>query len=176
MLLLKEAGFEPKKKIDFIVGTNEETNWVGIDYYLKHEPTPDQVFSPDAEFPIINGEQGIYTLTMTFKDDNKKGSVILKSFKAGIAENVTPQKAYATIVGSDLATMKEKYTKFLSDNKLEGEFTIEGDEAKIELTGQGAHASAPQVGRNAATFLAVFLDQFDFAGRDISCLHFLSDV
>ena len=70
MLLLKEAGFEPKKKIDFIVGTNEETNWVGIDYYLKHEPTPDQVFSPDAEFPIINGEQGIYTLTMTFKDDD----------------------------------------------------------------------------------------------------------
>lgn len=176
MLLLKEAGFEPKKKIDFIVGTNEETNWVGIDYYLKHEPTPDQVFSPDAEFPIINGEQGIYTLTMTFKDDNKKGSVILKSFKAGIAENVTPQKAYATIVGSDLATMKEKYTKFLSDNKLEGEFTIEGDEAKIELTGQGAHASAPQVGRNAATFLAVFLDQFDFAGRDKSWLHFLADV
>ena len=33
MLLLKEAGFTPKKKIDFIVGTNEETNWVGIDYY-----------------------------------------------------------------------------------------------------------------------------------------------
>ena len=55
----KEAGFKPKKKIDFIVGTNEETNWVGINYYLKHEPTPDQVFSPDAEYPIINGEQGI---------------------------------------------------------------------------------------------------------------------
>ena len=67
-------------------------------------------------------------------------------------------------------------SEFLSDNKLEGEFTIEGDEAKIELTGQGAHASAPQVGRNAATFLAVFLDQFDFAGRDKSWLHFLADV
>ena len=44
MLLLKEAGFKPKKKIDFVLGTNE-TNWVGIDYYLKHEPTPDIVLT-----------------------------------------------------------------------------------------------------------------------------------
>lgn len=50
MLILKEHGFKPKKKIDFVVGTNEETNWVGIDYYLKHQPAPDVAFSPDAEF------------------------------------------------------------------------------------------------------------------------------
>lgn len=176
MLLLKEAGFKPKKKIDFIVGTNEETNWVGIDYYLKHEPTPDQVISPDAEFPIINGEQGIYTLTLTFKDDDKKGSVQLVDFTAGIAENVTPQKAYATIKGDNLADIETAYKKFLADNDLEGEFEITGDEAKLELTGQGAHASAPQVGRNAATFLGLFLDQFDFAGRDKNFIHFLADV
>ena len=176
MLLLKEAGFKPKKKIDFIVGTNEETNWVGIDYYLKHEPTPDQVISPDAEFPIINGEQGIYTLTLTFKDDDQKGSVQLVDFTAGIAENVTPQKAYATIKADNLTDIEAAFKKFLADNDLEGEFEIDGDEAKLELTGQGAHASAPQVGRNAATFLGLFLDQFDFAGRDKNFIHFLADV
>lgn len=176
MLLLKEAGFEPKKKIDFIVGTNEETNWVGIDYYLKHEPTPDQVFSPDAEFPIINGEQGIYTLVLKFKDDDQKGSVVLKKFEAGIAENVTPQKAYATIQADNLAEIKAKFDQFLADNKLEGQFDIDDNVAKIELTGQGAHASAPQVGRNAATFLGLFLDQFDFAGRGKNYIHFLADV
>ena len=176
MLLLKEAGFKPKKKIDFIVGTNEETNWVGIDYYLKHEPTPDQVFSPDAEYPIINGEQGIYTLVLKFKDDDHKGSVVLKEFKAGIAENVTPQKVYATIQADNLDEIKTKFDQFLADNNLEGQFDIDGNVAKIELTGQGAHASAPQVGRNAATFLGLFLDQFDFAGRDKNYLHFLADV
>ena len=176
MLLLKEAGFTPKKKIDFIVGTNEETNWVGIDYYLKHEPTPDQVFSPDAEYPIINGEQGIYTLILNFKDDDQTGNAKLEKFTAGIAENVTPQKAYAIISGSDLANIKKQFTKFLVDNDLEGKFEINGDQAKIELTGQGAHASAPQVGRNAATFLGKFLNQFDFARRDKNYLNFLADV
>lgn len=176
MLLLKEAGFTPKKKIDFIVGTNEETNWVGIDYYLKHEPTPDQVFSPDAEYPIINGEQGIYTLILNFKDDDQTGNAKLEKFTAGIAENVTPQKAYAIISGSDLANIKKQFTKFLVDNDLEGKFEINGDQAKIELTGQGAHASAPQVGRNAATFLGKFLNQFDFAGCDKNYLNFLADV
>ncbi|XKU94298.1 dipeptidase PepV [Lactobacillus acidophilus] len=176
MLLLKEAGFKPKKKIDFIVGTNEETNWVGINYYLKHEPTPDQVFSPDAEYPIINGEQGIYTLELNFKDDKPKGSVVLKKFKAGIATNVTPQKAFATIQADNLDEIKAKFGEFLAENKLEGHFKINGNIAQIELTGQGAHASAPQVGRNAATFLALFLDQFDFAGRDKNYIHFLADV
>ena len=176
MLLLKEAGFKPKKKIDFIVGTNEETNWVGINYYLKHEPTPDQVFSPDAEYPIINGEQGIYTLELNFKDDKPKGSVVLKKFKAGIATNVTPQKAFATIQADNLDEIKAKFGEFLAENNLEGHFEIDDNIAQIELTGQGAHASAPQVGRNAATFLALFLDQFDFAGRDKNYIHFLADV
>ena len=125
MLLLKEAGFKPKKKIDFIVGTNEETNWVGINYYLKHEPTPDQVFSPDAEYPIINGEQGIYTLELNFKDDKPKGSVVLKKFKAGIATNVTPQKAFATIQADNLDEIKAKFGEFLAENNLEGHFEID---------------------------------------------------
>lgn len=176
MLLLKEAGFKPKKKIDFIVGTNEETDWVGINYYLKHEPTPDQVFSPDAEYPIINGEQGIYTLTLTFKEDNEKGQLSLDKFTAGIAENVTPQKAYATISGKDLDEVHKAYDKFLKEHKLEGEFKINDNHAEIELTGQGAHASAPQVGRNAATFLGLFLNDFEFKGRDKNFLNFLAKV
>lgn len=176
MLLLKEAGFKPKKKIDFIVGTNEETDWVGINYYLKHEPIPDQVFSPDAEYPIINGEQGIYTLTLTFKENNEKGQLSLDKFTAGIAENVTPQKAYATVSGKSLTEMRTAYDKFLKENKLEGEFKVNGDSAEIELTGQGAHASAPQVGRNAATFLGLFLSDFEFEGRDKNFLNFLAKV
>ena len=176
MLLLKEAGFKPKKKIDFVLGTNEETNWVGIDYYLKHEPTPDIVFSPDAEYPIINGEQGIFTLEFTFKNDAAKGDCVLQSFKAGIATNVTPQVTRATITGPKLDDMAAAYQLFLADNGLEGSFDVKGDAADIVLVGQGAHASAPQVGKNSATFLALFLDRYAFAGRDKNFLHFLADV
>lgn len=176
MLLLKEAGFKPKKKIDFVLGTNEETNWVGIDYYLKHEPTPDIVFSPDAEYPIINGEQGIFTLEFTFKKDDTEGDYVLNDFKAGIATNVTPQVTRATVSGANLDAIKLAFDAFLKDHDLGGEFVIDGETAKITLIGQGAHASAPQVGKNSATFLALFLDQFAFAGRDKNFIHFLAET
>lgn len=176
MLLLKEAGFEPKKKIDFVLGTNEETNWVGINYYLKHEPTPDQVFSPDAEFPIINGEQGIFTLSLDFKDATSTGEVDLLTFKAGIATNVTPQKAFATIKADNLDEIKADFDEFLNKHHLTGDFEILKDTAKIELVGQGAHASSPQVGRNAATFLAVFLDRLTLNGTAKDYVHFLNEI
>lgn len=176
MLLLKEAGFEPKKKIDFVLGTNEETNWVGINYYLKHEPWPDQAFSPDAEFPIINGEQGIVSLKLDFKEDATQGSVRLLSFKAGIATNVTPQTATAVISAGNLEAIKRDYLNFLAANDLAGSCELENGNATLTLTGQGAHASAPEVGRNAATFLGGFLDGLDFAGQAKNFLYFLSTI
>lgn len=176
MLILKEAGYEPKKKIDFVLGTNEETDWVGIDYYLKHEPTPEEVFSPDAEFPIINGEQGIYTLKLAIKGEPGNGRVKLLNFKAGIAANVTPQTATATISADYLDRIQKDFNNFLDEKGLSGEFKINGDTAVITLTGVGAHASTPEVGKNAATFLGSFLDRFDFAGRDKTYLNFIAKV
>ena len=176
MLILKEHGFKPKKKIDFVVGTNEETDWVGIEYYLKHQPAPDVAFSPDAEFPIINGEQGIVTLKLDFKDDFNEGSVKLWTFNSGIAANVIPQTATAQLNGEDLESIKPKYELFLKEHNLEGKFEMVSGRALLTLTGQGAHASAPETGRNAATYLALFLDSLDFGGQVKNFLHFIATV
>lgn len=137
MLILKEHGFKPKKKIDFVVGTNEETNWVGIDYYLKHQPAPDVAFSPDAEFPIINGEQGIVTLKLDFKDDPNQGDVKLWTFQSGIATNVIPQTAHAQLEG-DIDGIKEKFNLFLKEHKLEGKAEMLSGRLSLTLTGHGA--------------------------------------
>lgn len=176
LLILKEHGFKPSKKIDFVLGTNEETNWVGIDYYLKHEPAPDVAFSPDAEFPIINGEQGIVTLKLDFKEDPAQGSVKLWTFNSGIAENVIPQTATAQLEGNDLESIKPKYEAFLKEHNLTGKFEMVSGRAELILTGHGAHASAPETGRNAATYLALFLDSLDFGGEAKNFLHFLATV
>ncbi len=181
LLLLKESGFTPKKKIDFIIGTNEENDWIDMTYYLKHEPKPDFVFSPDAEFPIINGEKGIVTLHLDFDREiqkNDPSQIHLLQFKAGIAENVTPHKAEAMI--SVPIDQVEKQTAdfqaFLEKNHLTGTCRQTGQELHLEVIGQGAHASVPEVGRNAATFLARFLDRLDFKGRDHAYLHFISEI
>ena len=175
MLILKEHGFKPKKKIDFVLGTNEETNWVGIDYYLKHQPAPDVAFSPDAEFPIINGEQGIVTLKLDFKFDPSQGDVKLWTFQSGIATNVIPQTAHAQLEG-DIDGIKEKFDLFLKEHKLEGKAEMLSGRLALTLTGHGAHASAPETGRNAATYLALFLDSLNFDGQTKKFLHFLATV
>ncbi|MBP2058587.1 dipeptidase PepV [Lactobacillus colini] len=176
MLILKENGFKPNKKIDFVLGTNEETNWVGIDYYLKHEPTPDMAFSPDAEFPIINGEQGIVTLKLDFKEDLSEGDVKLFAFNSGTASNVIPHTAHALIEADNLSEIKDKFESFLKDHNLEGKFELVSGQAELTLVGHGAHASAPETGRNAATYLASFLDSLDFAGQAKNFIHFLANV
>ena len=51
----------------FIIGTDEESEWQGIKHYLETEQEPDFGFSPDATFPIINGEKGNATVYIETK-------------------------------------------------------------------------------------------------------------
>ncbi|MDK7036898.1 hypothetical protein QP274_26220, partial [Klebsiella pneumoniae] len=78
------------------------------------------VFSPDAEFPIINGEQGIVTLKLTFKEENREGTNFLISFESGIAANVIPQTAKATIKDNSSIDFETEYQQFLAENELTG--------------------------------------------------------
>ena len=65
--IIKELGLPTSKKVRFIVGTDEESGWADMDYYFEHVglAKPDFGFSPDAEFPIINGEKGNITEYLT---------------------------------------------------------------------------------------------------------------
>ena len=55
MKALKDSGFVPAKKVRLILGLDEETNWDGMRYYLSKVKAPDFGFTPDADFPAING-------------------------------------------------------------------------------------------------------------------------
>ncbi|WP_171753359.1 Sapep family Mn(2+)-dependent dipeptidase [Vibrio sp. 99-8-1] len=57
--LFKEQQLPLDKKIRIIVGGAEETTWECIEHYFKTQPQPDYAFSPDGDFPIVNGESGI---------------------------------------------------------------------------------------------------------------------
>ena len=68
---LKDAEIQFSRKVRVIFGTDEESGMEDIEYYLKHAEMPDMSFSPDAEYPIINGEKGI----LTFKIAKNFGSI-----------------------------------------------------------------------------------------------------
>lgn len=165
--IIKELGLPTSKKVRFVLGTDEESGWGDMDYYFAHPDVekPDFGFAPDAEFPIINGEKGNITEYLHFAGDNA-GSFVLKSFEGGLRENMVPESAKALItaplskdrLGQDLATFFEQYPE------VSGSVSGEGDDLTIEIIGKAAHGSTPEEGINGATYLALFLNNYDFAG------------
>lgn len=56
------------RSIKVIAGGAEETSWECMDYYFKNNPQPIYAFSPDGNFPIVNGEMGILQIKLVFSE------------------------------------------------------------------------------------------------------------
>jgi succinyl-diaminopimelate desuccinylase len=158
--MIKEAGLPVSKRIRLIMGTDEETRWRCMDYYLKHEEMPTVGFTPDAEFPIITAEKGF--LDVQFKgdvvSDESDSEWVLESFVSGHRVNMVPEYATAIITGrGDVFALKEAYQDFLMRHRLEGYAEEADDHVKLVLHGRAYHGSEPEKGLSAALEMARFL-------------------
>ncbi len=166
MKIIKELNLPMSKKVRFVVGSDEESGWGDMDHYFKHETAPDFGFSPDAEFPIINGEKGNVSIGLNWEATDT-GNYSLQDFHAGLRPNMVPGTARAIVKTPDVTTADaicEAFQVYLTKNHLTGSATPNEAVVTLDLIGKGAHGASPQIGTNAATFLAVFLDDYDFAG------------
>ena len=169
---LKDQGIKFNKRVRFIVGTDEESNWTGMHRYFEVEPAPTLGFSPDAEFPVINGEKGQVSLLLSVLGTNE-GDYQLKSFAAGLRFNMVPREAVAEVIVKDRQQVQSDFARFLDNNPVSGtaEETAEG--LKLTVIGKAAHGMEPEKGINAGTYLANFLDQYEFKAGAQSFIHFL---
>lgn len=67
MLRFKKKYPDPEFRVRLVVGTDEEHGSSCMDRYCETEELPDIGFTPDAEFPCIFAEKGIYQ--MHFEED-----------------------------------------------------------------------------------------------------------
>lgn len=56
---VKELGIPLKKGVRLIFGTNEENGSADLAYYRQKRALPPKIFTPDGEYPLINGEKGM---------------------------------------------------------------------------------------------------------------------
>ncbi len=108
MRAVKELGLPLTKKVQLIMGTQEEVSWTDMDAYVKAYPLPDYGFTPDGEYPICNIEKGTVDQTMEFDitDTEEPEGLYLKGLDIGIANNVVPGKAKAQLSdGSEIAAV-----------------------------------------------------------------------
>jgi succinyl-diaminopimelate desuccinylase len=106
MAAVKQAGIPLKRKVRLILGCDEESGWEDIAYYKKVATMPRMGFSPDAGYPVINIEKGLYGLELRAAP-SEKGLRVL-SFDVGERPNVVPGQATALVVGGP--EMVEKTT------------------------------------------------------------------
>lgn len=151
--MIKERGIKLKNKLRFIVGCNEETGWECLNHYFKHYPLPAFGISPDADFPVINGEKGILSVYLNSEylyDDE------VVSFTGGERLNIVIPKAKAVMKNDHYI----EFNQYLKDHNLKGSRVKVGDFYEYEIVGKAAHAMEPEKGINAGIHMANFLQQF----------------
>lgn len=161
---LKDMGVKFHKKVRFVAGTDEENDWTGMTKYFETEPMPDLGFSPDAEFPVYNGEKGMFSIKLDIAGGNE-GDDVLKSFKSGLRFNMVPREADVVVEVEDNQAVMDAYTDFLDNNPVTGEAYEDKDGLHLEMIGKAAHGMEPEKGINAGTYMAKFLQQLKLSGN-----------
>ena len=140
---LKEQGYELRYPIRALVGDNEETRMEDVEYYLKNYPAPVFCFTPDAEFPVCNGEKGHFGGKIV---SPVCGGVILE-MEGGVANNAVPDRASA-LVKTDITKLKNAPNITLEPEK---------DCVRIRGWGKSGHAAMPEGTRNAIGLVVDYL-------------------
>ncbi|MBX0359089.1 dipeptidase PepV [Halobacillus sp. Nhm2S1] len=161
--LLKEEGFKPKKKIRLILGTDEERDWKGIDYYFKKELMPSLGFTPDASFPVIHAEKGLLDSYITYPVPENKGETKVVSVHGGDRLNMVPDEAVAWIESP--LNIEKVFNDYSAEYKLEGTVKSAAGRYEVIVKGNAVHASKPEEGLNAITALLRFLQSLPLNGE-----------
>ena len=91
-LALKNLGLLPKNSIKLIFGSAEETGSSDLRHYFRTEKSAPFTFTPDADFPVFNGEKGRYVPNFSMSVENESGARVT-SFQCGNAPNIVPERA-----------------------------------------------------------------------------------
>ena len=160
MRAVKELGIPVSRNVRLILGTDEECGSSDIEHYYAVEKEAPMTFSPDANFPVINTEKGMFRGHFTAEWGKSTALPRLCSLRAGIKVNVLPGKAEAVLQGLTAEELEAgmKETEKAIGVRFEVEYSDytpeKGDQmARVTAVGEGAHAAYPDDGNNALTGL-----------------------
>ncbi len=111
-----------RRRVELILGSDEECGSGDIEWYTRHYKMPPRVFTPDGNFPVVNTEKGRTHFEITAPPYRGEGLRVVR-LRGGSVPNAVPARCEAE----------------LSDGR------------RLEFEGRAAHGSLPQEGDNAAT-------------------------
>ena len=169
---LKESGIQPNKNIRIILGLDEEKGVDGINRYLEIAGQPDLGITPDAGFPLINGEKGIlvFELAQKLTRSRVKDGLRLTKVEGGTASNAVPAYAKAAVAGdsAQYESIKDRLAQFVLETGYKLKAKKQGPALVIEASGKAAHGARPEDGLNAISVLMSFLGRLQFANEEVN--------
>ncbi len=139
---LKDRGVELRYPVRALLGADEESKMQDLEYYLDNYPAPLFCFSPDANFPLCNGEKGIFHARVISTLPLDK----VADIRGGVAPNVIPGSAEAWL---------------RHEGELEPTETVsvqkEGELWHLTAKGVGGHACHPEEANNAIALLVDYI-------------------
>ena len=167
---IKDSGVKLNRRIRVIFGLNEETGSADMKYYAAHGgEVPVMGFTPDGEYPVINGEKGLINETYTC-EFTQSGPLFLKKIVGGTAHNIVPHQAVAEFACE--APLADE----IAAKSAEGVTVKRTDDGFIvEAEGVSAHGGTPSEGINANGRLVLFLKDLPLEGKLAVAIRFLAD-
>ena len=173
MKAIKDANIPLNMRVRLILGTDEESGWADMDYYLKKEEVPKIGFAPDAEFPVIHAEKGILHLELSKSQTTPFPHLVF--VQGGERANIVPDVCEITLKGITNEIISNKLKNFSFPEGVNGKIgsLVTEQETKLIFRGVGAHGSLPQNGKNAILYALQFLQTLPLNSEEQHILNFI---
>ena len=162
MYCARELCPELKHGFRLLMGSGEESGCEDIAQYIAKIDPPPAVFTPDADFPIVNTEKGRLAPTFIAEWSEYVSLPRVVSITGGTTRNMVPELAEAVVEGFELGEVKQFCRKYSEKTGAVISAKADGKQIVISAVGRAAHAARPDNGLNAQTALIEMLAAMPF--------------
>lgn len=162
---VKSLGIPLKQNARMYFGSDEESGSEDIKEYLKTSEFPENVFVPDACFPVGISETGRVVLEIRAQTKLK----YIMQIECGKDGKAVPDTAVITLKNASEEQIEAALTAVAPDVKHQVQ-TRGAEEYSVTLTGVSTHPAHPQCGISAATAAVAFATALENENQTFSDL------
>lgn len=141
LLLIKDLDLPLTHNLRVVVGTDEESSFEDIVYYVEQNGLPNFMFTPDSSFQVTLGEKGDAAFSLEGSVDSK----IVDTIETFNSENAINDRVDVKLKDDALEKVKSALENMTFKHALVGN--------SLTIYGKSAHSSKPELGENALAHL-----------------------
>lgn len=141
LLMIKDMNLPLTHNLRVVVGTDEESSFEDIVYYVEQNGLPNFMFTPDSSFQVTLGEKGDAAFALVGKVESQ----IVDTIETFNSENAINDRVDVQLKADAVEKVQEALKDMAFKHALVGN--------SLTIYGKSAHSSMPELGENALAHL-----------------------